>query len=285
MTLERVAVPFEIKAVSDDGPVMTFEGYGSVFGTIDSYNDEIVKGAFKGTLKEWKARKKLPKLLLQHGGGGMFGMGSVDDLVPIGKWDEMYEDEHGLFARGHLFNIDTDRTKATYAAMKEGELDGLSIGFNTKKSKTNEETGIRQLLDQRRLHGDARRLALAADERRRVGTSVFEQDVGNTGDPLVAQLGSRPLGDRHGAVHIDANQDVAHILRIEFDRLHLADPDPAITHLPLQTETGDILAGDHRVFFGRFVPAAEPPDRRQRRQPKQQGEQAGQQGMRTVFHG
>lgn len=147
MTLERVAVPFEIKAVSDDGPVMTFEGYGSVFGTIDSYNDEIVKGAFKGTLKEWKARKKLPKLLLQHGGGGMFGMGSVDDLVPIGKWDEMYEDEHGLFARGHLFNIDTDRTRATYAAMKEGELDGLSIGFNTKKSKTNEETGIRQLLD------------------------------------------------------------------------------------------------------------------------------------------
>jgi hypothetical protein len=49
--------------------------------------------------------------------------------------------------RGHLFDIDTDRAKATYAALKEGELDGLSIGFRTRKSKMDEETGVRTLTD------------------------------------------------------------------------------------------------------------------------------------------
>lgn len=145
MRSERVAVPFEIKAVGDDATAMTFEGYGSVFGTVDSYNDTITKGAFKSTLREWKASKKLPKMLLQHG-GGMFG-GSVDDMVPIGKWEDMHEDEHGLFMKGRLFDVDTDRVKATYAAMKEGELDGLSIGFRTRKSKTDEESGLRTLTD------------------------------------------------------------------------------------------------------------------------------------------
>lgn len=140
----RRFVPFEIRAAADDA-AMTFEGYGSVFGTVDSYNDTIAKGAFRATLREWKAKGKLPKLLLQHG-GGMFG-GTADDLVPIGKWEEMREDDHGLWMRGRLFDVDTDRVKATYAAMQEGELDGLSIGFRTRKSKMDEETGVRTLTD------------------------------------------------------------------------------------------------------------------------------------------
>lgn len=144
MKHETIYVPFECKSAGDDAQSMTFEGYGSVFGTVDSYGDTIAKGAFKASLKEWKAKGKLPKLLLQHGGGFM---GGADDMVPIGKWEEMREDDHGLFMRGRLFDVDTDRVKATYAAMKEGELDGLSIGFNTRKSKRDEETGIRTLTE------------------------------------------------------------------------------------------------------------------------------------------
>lgn len=144
MLIERRFVPFEFKALGNDAPKGSFEGYGSVFGVTDSYADVVKRGAFKTTLKEWKAKKKLPKLLLQHGGGWF---GAADDLVPVGKWDEMFEDEHGLFGRGHMFDIDTDRAKATYAAMKEGELDGLSIGFRTKKSELDEESGIRTLTE------------------------------------------------------------------------------------------------------------------------------------------
>jgi len=142
---EALFVPFELKAAGGDA-AMTFEGYGSVFNTVDSYGDTIAKGAFKATLREWKATKKYPKLLLQHGGGGFFG-GNADDMVPIGKWEEMHEDDHGLYMKGRLFDVDTDRVKATYAAMREGELDGLSIGFRTRKSKMDEETGIRTLTD------------------------------------------------------------------------------------------------------------------------------------------
>jgi hypothetical protein len=147
MKLDRHFVPFELKALaSADETTHTFEGYGSVFNTVDSYNDTVVKGAYRQTLKEWKARKKLPKMLLQHGGGGLFAS-NADDLVPIGKWEEMYEDDYGLFMKGRLFDIDTDRAKATYAALKEGELDGLSIGFRTKKSKMDEDTGVRSLTE------------------------------------------------------------------------------------------------------------------------------------------
>lgn len=147
MRLEHRAFTFELRSVADgeDG-ARTFEGYGSVFNTVDAYSDTIVKGAYKQTLKEWKARKKLPKMLLQHGGGGFFSA-NADDMVPIGKWEEMREDDYGLFMRGRLFDVDTDRAKATYAALKEGELDGLSIGFRTRKSKMDEDTGVRTLTE------------------------------------------------------------------------------------------------------------------------------------------
>lgn len=146
MKRDRLVFPFrEVRAVGEDTE-RAFEGYASVFDTIDSYGDTIVKGAFKQTLKEWKAQAKFPKLLLQHGGGGFFSS-NADDMVPIGKWEEMREDDHGLFVRGRLFDVDTDRAKATYAAMKAGELDGLSIGFRARKWKYDEETDIRTLTE------------------------------------------------------------------------------------------------------------------------------------------
>jgi HK97 family phage prohead protease len=146
MSMEHKFLTFDIKADEATDGVRSFSGYGSVFDTIDSYGDTIVKGAFRQTLKEWKAKSKLPKLLLQHGGGGFFSA-NADDMVPIGKWDEMKEDDHGLFVRGHLFDLDTDRAKSVYAAMREKELDGLSIGFRTKKWKFDEDTDIRTLTE------------------------------------------------------------------------------------------------------------------------------------------
>ena len=144
MLLDHRIVSFEIKAATEDQAPGTFSGYGSVFNTVDSYNDTIAKGAFRQSLKEWKATKKLPKMLLQHGGGWF---GSPSDNLPIGKWDEMREDDTGLYVEGRLFEVDTDRLKETSAALRSGELDGLSIGFLTRKSKMNEDTGIRTLTE------------------------------------------------------------------------------------------------------------------------------------------
>lgn len=122
---------FEIKfdATGVDEKTGTFEGYGAVFGNIDSYGDVIVKGAFKGSLKDWKKAKSLPPMLVQHGGWMMTDM----DALPIGKWEEMEEDDTGLRVKGRLINLDTERGKQIYGAMREGVLDGMSIGYRAKE--------------------------------------------------------------------------------------------------------------------------------------------------------
>jgi uncharacterized protein len=126
-------IPFEIKlkAEDDDAEPGSFTGYGSVFGNTDFGGDVIAKGAFKGTLRDWKKKGKLPKMLLQHG-GGMFG-GAAEDMVPIGQWTKMEEDDIGLRVEGKLLALDTDLGKRVHAAVKAKEMDGLSIGFRTKK--------------------------------------------------------------------------------------------------------------------------------------------------------
>ena len=126
--MDRFASEFEFKFATGakDG---TFSGYGSVFGNIDSHGDIIERGAFKNTLRQWEAKGKLPKMLLQH--GGFFG--PTDDALPIGKYTSMEENAKGLKVEGELFALGTDRGQLIYEGMKSGELDGLSIGYKAKK--------------------------------------------------------------------------------------------------------------------------------------------------------
>ncbi|TIO62949.1 HK97 family phage prohead protease [Mesorhizobium sp.] len=121
--------PIEFKFADDGAPTGTFEGYGAMFGNVDAYGDVIVKGAFKDTLRDWKKSKRLPPMLSQHGGW----MLTDQDAIPIGKWEAMEEDDAGLKVRGRLINLDTERGKNIYGAMKEGVLDGMSIGYRAKE--------------------------------------------------------------------------------------------------------------------------------------------------------
>jgi HK97 family phage prohead protease len=106
-------IRFKAETVSEAG---TFEGYGNVFGVVDSYGDIVMPGAFSASLAEYAAQGTLPKLLLQH-----------DPAAPIGVWTEMREDQHGLFCKGQL-NLDVERARETLSLMRQGALDGLSIG-------------------------------------------------------------------------------------------------------------------------------------------------------------
>lgn len=121
MLTKHLGGGFEIKAISEDG---SFSGHGSVFGVVDAYGDSIQPGAFARTLKEWDQRGKRPKLLLQH-----------DPSQIVGKWTAMREDARGLYVEGQLF-IDLPLARATWTLMKEGQLDGLSIGFSLPKAGT-----------------------------------------------------------------------------------------------------------------------------------------------------
>lgn len=128
MKREAYVTPIEIKFAADGQPG-AFSGYGAFFGNVDAYGDVIAKGAFKETLRDWRKDKRLPPMLVQHGGW----MISDSDGLPIGKWTSMDEDEKGLTVEGRLINLDTERGKAIYGAMKEGVLDGLSIGYRAKE--------------------------------------------------------------------------------------------------------------------------------------------------------
>jgi len=128
MKRETFLTSFEVK-LDAAGNAGSFGGYGAVFGNIDAYGDVIQKGAFKDTLREWKKAKRLPPMLVQHGGWMM----SDQDGLPIGKWESMEEDDTGLLVSGRLINLDTERGKQIYGAMKEGVLDGMSIGYRAKE--------------------------------------------------------------------------------------------------------------------------------------------------------
>lgn len=128
MQREAFYAPLEVK-FADEGTPGAFEGYGAVFGNVDAYGDVIQKGAFKETLRDWNKQKKLPPMLVQHGGWMMTDM----DALPVGKWEAMSEDDTGLYVKGRIINLDTERGKTIYGNMKEGTLDGMSIGYRAKE--------------------------------------------------------------------------------------------------------------------------------------------------------
>lgn len=122
----------QIKAAGDDG---TVEGYGSVFGVRDNYDDVIAAGAFAQTLKDHKAAGTMPAMLWQH-----------DASEPIGIWTEMSEDAKGLRIVGKLA-LETVRGKEAHALLKLGALNGLSIGFVSKQWAYDRDTEVRTLTE------------------------------------------------------------------------------------------------------------------------------------------
>jgi len=113
----------EIRAVNEDG---SFEGYLTVWGTVDDYNSTFQRGAFKKTIQERGAKVKI---LYDH-----------EHL--IGSSIELREDDHGVYGCGKL-NLSVDKAKEAYEFMKDGTLEGLSFGFRTIKEGF--EGGIRQI--------------------------------------------------------------------------------------------------------------------------------------------
>lgn len=126
------AYALQIKATGDDG---TVEGYGSVFGVRDNYDDVIASGAFAASLKAHKAAGTMPAMLWQH-----------DSCEPIGVWTAMVEDAKGLRISGQLA-LETVRGKEAHALLKLGALNGLSIGFVSKQWAYDRETEVRTLTE------------------------------------------------------------------------------------------------------------------------------------------
>lgn len=131
MAIERASFGLrELKLAPTEAEGMTFEGYGAVFGNVDSYGDVIQPGAFAESLSAAKKSGTWPAMLLQHGGWGM----GAEDMTPIGIWTELSEDGIGLKVQGKF--AETMRGKEAYALLKmqpRPAIDGLSIGYIAKE--------------------------------------------------------------------------------------------------------------------------------------------------------
>lgn len=133
---EYLEVKTDIKMFMEDDEDKdqgTFEGYASVFENIDLGNDIIKRGAFTKSIRKRKA--KGVKMLYQH-----------KSDMPIGVFDEIKEDDHGLYVKGRLA-LKTTAGRDAYELLKMGALDAMSIGFraNQKEISYDKRTKARQI--------------------------------------------------------------------------------------------------------------------------------------------
>ena len=118
---------FSVKALSDSGG---FQGYGSVFGVKDVYDEIVAPGAFADSLTAQKAKGRLPAMLWQH-----------RSAEPLGVWGSMIEDNLGLKVDGQLA-LSTVRGAEAYSLLKMGAISGLSIGYMTREDSFDRVTGV-----------------------------------------------------------------------------------------------------------------------------------------------
>ena len=95
------------------------EGYASLFGLTDQGGDVVVRGAYAASLKRLEERGDKVRMLWQH-----------DPARPIGVWDEIREDDKGLWVKGRLLP-DVAQAREAAALIAAGAIDGLSIGYRT----------------------------------------------------------------------------------------------------------------------------------------------------------
>ncbi|MFP5078647.1 HK97 family phage prohead protease [Rhizobium sp. YIM 134829] len=118
----------QVKDLSEDG---TFEGYGSIFGNVDSYGEKVMPGAFVESLARHKREGSNVLMLWNH-----------DAREPIGVWEDLAEDAKGLWGKGK-FLLDIQRAREVHALAKAKAIGGLSIGY--REIDTDQDGSVRLL--------------------------------------------------------------------------------------------------------------------------------------------
>lgn len=123
------SAPFEIRASDTEGDGLTLDGYAAVFGSptrINSwegtFDEEIARGAFKKSLQE-----RTPVLQFDHGRHPMVGS------IPLGSFDRLKEDEHGLDVLARLH--DNWLIQPVRDAIKSNAIPGMSFRFSVVKDE------------------------------------------------------------------------------------------------------------------------------------------------------
>lgn len=123
---------------SDNGG---FEGYGSMFGNVDSYDDIVVAGAFTETLPDF----------LQN---GFVSVGHRWEDLPVATFMDAHQDDKGLYVVAEFHSDEYSQRARTVMMerMSRGKGVGLSIGFSIKKG------GASWAMDEEGMHSGIRLL-------------------------------------------------------------------------------------------------------------------------------
>ena len=119
MDLERKFCRLDTLRIEDGSRI---EGYASMFGVADRGGDVVRPEAYGASLERMACEGRRVKMLWQH-----------DPSQPIGVWDEVCEDAHGLWVSGRLLT-EVARGAEAKALVEAGAIDGLSIGYRTVKA-------------------------------------------------------------------------------------------------------------------------------------------------------
>lgn len=98
----------------------TIRGYASLFGRPDNGGDRVEPGAFR-------------RSLARRGAAGVRMLWQHDPARPIGIWTRLAEDSLGLFAEGRLA-LRSGAGREAFELVRAGAIDGLSIGFHTRRA-------------------------------------------------------------------------------------------------------------------------------------------------------
>ncbi|WP_101068938.1 HK97 family phage prohead protease [Roseovarius salinarum] len=123
--LERKFCRFDAALTVSDG--MVIEGYASRFDQRDQGGDVVARGAYGTALSRMKRDGRRVKMLWQH-----------DPAQPIGTWEEVREDDTGLYVKGRLLE-DVGRAREAAVLIGAGAIDGLSIGYRTVRATKNDK--------------------------------------------------------------------------------------------------------------------------------------------------
>jgi HK97 family phage prohead protease len=142
MDIEHKSFPAsDVKVL--DGDAGELEAVVAVFNNVDAGNDRIIPGFFSKSIE-----RKLPKGVWGH-----------DWVTPVAKTLEAREllpgnpalpetlrDLGGLYIKAR-FNLETQRGREAYSDIKFGIIDEFSIGYKATRTKTEEKSGVRELIE------------------------------------------------------------------------------------------------------------------------------------------
>lgn len=194
------SVPFELKREPDaDG---TIEGYASVFDVVDNGMDVVAPGAFRKSLGS--GRKV--RMLWQH-----------DMAQPIGVWDEIREDEKGLYVKGRI-SKDVAKGAEAIALYKMDAIDSLSMGYRTIQASAEGNGRVRRLDEVELWEISAVTIPMLDDARASVKSirtiREFENALRDAGfskreAKAIAADGFNGLADRRDDVEAETETDTA----------------------------------------------------------------------------